>query len=55
MGLGLYVSRHLVDRHGGRIDVEFPPDGGTRFTVLLPLEPATVAMGDEARDVSQPA
>ena len=36
LGLGLYVSRQIVELHGGRIDAEFPEDGGTRFVVDLP-------------------
>jgi signal transduction histidine kinase/integral membrane sensor domain MASE1 len=36
MGLGLYVSRELVELHGGTIDVEEPEGGGSRFVVRLP-------------------
>jgi hypothetical protein len=36
LGLGLYISRQIVELHGGRIEVESPPDGGTRFIVSLP-------------------
>ena len=36
MGLGLYISRQIVELHGGRIAAEFPDDGGTRFVVTLP-------------------
>ena len=38
MGLGLYISRQIVELHGGRISAEFPVDGGTRFVVSLPVE-----------------
>ncbi len=37
MGLGLYISREIIKLHGGRIEVQFPADGGTRFVVSLPL------------------
>lgn len=37
MGLGLYVSRQIVEQHEGDIRVEFPPDGGSRFVVRLPV------------------
>jgi two-component system, NtrC family, sensor kinase len=39
MGLGLSVSRDIVARHGGTIEVESEPDVGTTFTVYLPLSP----------------
>jgi signal transduction histidine kinase len=38
MGLGLYICREIVEQHGGTIDVEFPPDGGTCFVVELPAQ-----------------
>jgi PAS domain S-box-containing protein len=37
MGLGLYVSRQVVELHGGEIRAEFPEDGGSRFIVRLPV------------------
>ncbi len=36
LGLGLYVSRQIVELHGGSIEAEFPEDGGTRIVVTLP-------------------
>ena len=36
LGLGLYISRRIVELHGGRIWAEFPEDGGSRFVVELP-------------------
>jgi len=36
MGLGLYISAQIVERHGGTIRAEFPEGGGTRFVVSLP-------------------
>jgi signal transduction histidine kinase len=41
MGLGLYISRQIVELHGGRIEAEFPPDGGTRLVVRLPAAAPT--------------
>ncbi len=37
LGLGLYISQQIVAQHGGEIAAEFPPDGGTRFVVRLPV------------------
>ncbi|MCG5060605.1 MAG: response regulator [Limnoraphis sp. WC205] len=39
LGLGLAISRHLVELHGGTIDVESQGKGkGTTFTVMLPIQ-----------------
>jgi two-component system NtrC family sensor kinase len=38
-GLGLPITRDIVDRHGGRILFESDPGKGTTFVVLLPLTP----------------
>lgn len=44
MGLGLYISRQIVELHGGQLYAEFPPEGGTRFVVVVPCIPATAAL-----------
>lgn len=35
MGLGLSICRTIIEAHGGRIWVEDPPNGGTRFHFTL--------------------
>jgi two-component system, NtrC family, sensor kinase len=44
MGLGLLISRQIIDHHGGRITVVSSPGAGSSFTVRLPLrQPAAAA------------
>jgi PAS domain S-box-containing protein len=37
VGLGLFISSGIVERHGGRIDVESAVGRGSRFSFTLPL------------------
>lgn len=38
-GLGLWISRGLVEAHGGQLTVASPPGHGAAFTFTLPLPP----------------
>ena len=38
IGLGLAVSRSIIDRHGGQIEAKSAVGKGTTFTIRLPLE-----------------
>ncbi len=38
VGLGLAISRGIVERHGGKISVASEPGRGTTFTIRLPME-----------------
>jgi PAS domain S-box-containing protein len=40
-GLGLPITKHLVELHGGSIDVESQPGQGSSFRLTFPLRPAT--------------
>ncbi len=40
LGLGLAISREIIERHHGRIDLTSIPNVGTTFTISLPIERA---------------
>jgi signal transduction histidine kinase len=42
-GLGLPISRKIVEAHGGALWVECPPEGGSVFRFSLPLSPVPAA------------
>jgi signal transduction histidine kinase len=53
LGIGLFLSRRLVQLHGGTLTAEFPPEGGTRIVVTLPVlrvPPTTPSTDRRARD-----
>ena len=41
-GLGLFLVKHVMDAHGGRVEVDSEPGGGTRVRLVFPAaaEPA---------------
>jgi signal transduction histidine kinase len=55
LGLGLYLSRVLVERHGGQISVTSAVGQGSTFTVLLPLANAGTGVQADAPADRQPA
>jgi signal transduction histidine kinase len=51
MGLGLYISKEIVVRHGGRIWAESAGAKGSRLNVVIPLVP----IGATKPDTAQPS
>lgn len=37
VGLGLTIARWVAEQHGGRLQVDTTPGGGSRFSVLVPV------------------
>lgn len=46
MGVGLSISRTIVEAHGGRIWTEPNPKGGAVFAFTVPLAPAALEAGE---------
>lgn len=37
LGLGLYITRAIVEQHGGRMEVQSYPGKGSTFSIILPV------------------
>jgi signal transduction histidine kinase len=54
LGLGLAISRIIIERHRGHIDVKSEPGRGTLFTISLPLQGAVVPPAYEVGSAAGP-
>ena len=52
MGIGLYVSRAIAARMGGRLFIEESSSEGTVFAVEIPLAPAEIDMAPDVAVVA---
>jgi K+-sensing histidine kinase KdpD len=41
LGLGLYLTDKIIQRHGGKVEARFPPEGGAQFEISLPYNRPT--------------
>jgi signal transduction histidine kinase len=40
LGLGMAISRQIIEAHRGKIWVTNPPEGGNTFSIQMPVKPA---------------
>jgi PAS domain S-box-containing protein len=45
LGLGLYITRQILEAHGGTIEAASQPGEGATFTIRLPRWPAATSLG----------
>src|SRR5581483_3442295 len=45
-GLGLFISKSIIDAHNGRMIAENCPEGGVRFTFTVPAKSELVRQAD---------
>jgi len=50
-GLGLYIVRNIIKRHGGTIDVESEEGKGTTFSISLPLKEGKIPLKETAFEI----
>jgi signal transduction histidine kinase len=52
LGLGLYIARTIIERHGGHVGVESAVGAGSTFWFSLPLAPSKAADADLSGELS---
>lgn len=49
LGIGLYIAREIIQRHGGKLTVESKKGEGSLFSFTLPATPDTLPSMNEEK------
>ncbi|MFC3749463.1 ATP-binding protein [Paenibacillus sp. GCM10012306] len=50
-GLGLSITKQLIELHGGTLQISSKPDQGSEFVFTLPLSQGATPIGDKAAEI----
>ena len=53
VGLGLAISRGIIERHNGTIEVQSESGRGTTFIITLPLQPAGATIANATQHTAE--
>ena len=54
-GLGLYITKHMIENHDGKVKVTSALDKGTTFTIIFPIQEGAELLSDNHKNCQKTA